>query len=115
MKTNDHKLGAKVGVSAQPQSPVLAVTEPAERALIGDFAPAGLRATAYGAYHLVNGAMALPGAILFGAVWQRLGMTTAFALASIMTAAAAIVLLAVAHGGTGRPGAPGESSATSLR
>lgn len=78
---------------------VLAVTEPAERALIGDFAPGGLRGTAYGAYHLVSGAMALPGALLFGVLWEWFAMQVAFLAAAGMTAAAAVALLIIARPG----------------
>ena len=44
-----------------------AFSEAAERALIGDFAPAAQRATAFGLYHVVVGVLALPGALLEGA------------------------------------------------
>ncbi|PKN42436.1 MAG: hypothetical protein CVU59_13650, partial [Deltaproteobacteria bacterium HGW-Deltaproteobacteria-17] len=44
----------------------LASTEAAERALIGDLAPAAQKATAFGLYHLATGILALPGAVLFG-------------------------------------------------
>lgn len=56
----------------------LAATEGAERALIGDVASSGQQATAYGLYHMVVGLAALPGALLFGALWQWWGEATAF-------------------------------------
>ena len=56
----------------------LAFTEAAERALIGDTAPQAHRATAYGLYHMVAGFAALPGAVLFGALWQWAGVMVAF-------------------------------------
>ncbi|MGH8631908.1 MAG: MFS transporter, partial [Burkholderiales bacterium] len=60
----------------------LAVTEGAERALIGDHAPQTQKGTAFGVYHMVGSAMALPGAVLFGAIWQWAGMIPAFITAA---------------------------------
>ena len=62
-----------------------ACTEGAERALIGDCAPATQKGTAFGIYHLVSGVLALPGAVLFGAIWQNLGQGKAFATAAALT------------------------------
>lgn len=63
----------------------LASTEGAERALIGDRAPAAVRGTAYGLYYMVSGLAALPGAVLFGLIWQTLGASVAFAIAAFVT------------------------------
>jgi len=71
----------------------LAVTEGAERALVGDCAPAEKKATAYGLYHLACGLCALPGALLFGVLWQLLGPRTAFLCAAAVTALAAAALV----------------------
>ena len=71
----------------------LAVTEPAERSLVGDHADAGERGTAFGLYHLASGLMALPGAVLFGMVWERWGSGAAFAAAAVVTAAGATCLV----------------------
>jgi len=73
----------------------LAFTEGAERALIGDYAPAGQKATAYGVYHMISGLLALPGALLFGALWQWLGATTAFLTAAGLTTFSVLVLLVI--------------------
>jgi MFS family permease len=67
----------------------LALTEPAERSLIGDAAPAAVRGTAFGLYHLASGLLVLPGAVLFGLVWERAGSAVAFGLAATITALAA--------------------------
>lgn len=75
----------------------LAFTEGAERALLGDHAPADQRGTVFGLYHLTTGLMALPGAVVFGAVWQGLGMSAAFLLAALLTAISALVLVWLAH------------------
>jgi len=74
----------------------LAVNEAPERSLVGDVAPAGLRGTAFGVYHFVSGLLALPGAVLLGWVWQVQGPPKAFLLAAVLTAIAALSMLALA-------------------
>jgi MFS family permease len=74
----------------------LAMTEPAERALIGDHATAAERGTAFGLYHLTSGLLVLPGAVIFGGLWQALGSATAFAAAAGITALAAALMFALA-------------------
>jgi MFS family permease len=71
----------------------LALTEGAERALVGDCAPAGARASCFGLYHLVVGLAALPGGLLFGLLWQESGATTAFFAAAALTAVAVLIVL----------------------
>jgi MFS family permease len=73
----------------------LAMTEGAERALIGDHAPAAHKATAFGIYHLVSSVMLLPGALLFGLIWEWTGRTTAFVTAAVLTTLSAALLLLV--------------------
>ncbi|MBW1645249.1 MAG: MFS transporter [Deltaproteobacteria bacterium] len=80
----------------------LAFTEGAERALVGDCAPAEQQGTVFGLYHLLNGILVLPGAVLFGAVWQGLGMRSAFTLAAALTALAAATLRWLASGAAPR-------------
>jgi MFS family permease len=79
-------------------SATLAVTEPAERSLIGDHAGASERGTAFGLYHLTSGLLALPGAVIFGLLWQRYGSGTAFATAAAVTALASLLMLAGGRG-----------------
>ena len=59
-------------------SATLAVTEPAERSVIGDHAAAEERGTAFGLYHLASGLLVLPGALALrrdlGALWVRRGI-----------------------------------------
>ena len=74
----------------------LAINEAPERSLVGDVAPAGLRGTAFGVYHFVSGLLALPGAVLLGWVWQVQGPPKAFLLAAVLTAIAALSMLALA-------------------
>jgi MFS-type transporter involved in bile tolerance (Atg22 family) len=71
----------------------LAFTEGAERALVGDFAPAGQKATAYGLYHMTSGLLLLPGAVLFGALWEWFGESIAFFSAAGLTVLSVIILL----------------------
>jgi MFS family permease len=82
-------------------SATLAITEPAERSLIGDHAAEHERGTAYGLYHLASGLLVLPGAVFFGALWQHAGSSVAFAAAAAITAIAAVGLLLLARRGEG--------------
>ena len=79
-------------------SGTLAVTEPVERSLIGDHADERERGTAYGLYHLASGLLVLPGAVLFGALWQGFGSRAAFATAAGITALGAGAMLLLARG-----------------
>ncbi len=63
----------RVWVLFMAYSATLAVTEPAERSVIGDHAAAEERGTAFGLYHLASGLLVLPGAVLFGVIWERFG------------------------------------------
>lgn len=74
-------------------SAALAITEPAERSLIGDHAQAHERGTAYGLYHLASGLLVLPGAVILGTLWERLGSPTAFVAAAAVTLLAAALML----------------------
>ncbi len=71
----------------------LAATEGAERALVGDFTPGHAQGTAFGLYHMTVGLAALPGALLFGGVWQLWGSQAAFLLAATIALAAVWTLL----------------------
>lgn len=71
----------------------LAATEGAERALIGDRTPEQVRGTAFGLYHMIVGLAALPGAVLFGTIWQTFSTASAFALAAAIGAASMLILL----------------------
>ncbi len=82
----------------------LAFTEAAERSLVGESAPPQQRATLFGIYHLVVGVFALPGAMIFGLLWQLLGQQVAFVAAAILTTLAALALVWF-----GRDPAPGSA------
>ena len=81
-----------------------AVTEGAERALIGDVADPQAKGTAFGLYHMTVGLLALPGALWFGIVWQTVNMHTAFALAALMTTLASTWLAYTARRATSTQG-----------
>lgn len=89
--------GPWVAVLFAGYSATLAFTEAAERSLVGDFAPAGLRGTAFGFYHLVSGAFVLPGAVAFGVLWEWQGPPLAFTAAAIVTAIAAAAMTLAAR------------------
>jgi MFS-type transporter involved in bile tolerance (Atg22 family) len=76
----------------------LALTESAERSLVGDVAVPAQRGTAFGWYHLVSGLLLLPGALLFGALWEWAGPAVAFGTAAGVTLVAAGMLLASVRG-----------------
>lgn len=72
----------------------MGLTEGAERAAISDYCGAGERGTAFGWYYLLLGLAAIPGGLLFGALWQELGAGFAFSFAAGLAAAAAVLLRA---------------------
>ena len=69
------------------------LTEGAEKALIADLAPAHLRGSAFGLYHLMIGIGALPASLLFGWVWQVYGDSTAFGMGATLAMAAGLLLM----------------------
>lgn len=70
----------------------LAISEGPERALIGDAAPASQRGTAFGLYHLTYGLLALPGALIFGTLWQFAGRDIAFLTAAALMLTGTLLL-----------------------
>ncbi len=68
------------------------LTEGVEKALVADFAPAYLRGSAFGLYHLIIGIGAFPASLLFGLVWQKLGSTAAFAFGAALALLASVML-----------------------
>ncbi len=71
------------------------LTEGAEKALIADLTPAGLRGTAYGLYNAVLGVGALVASVLFGFVWTRVSPDAAFVMGGALALAAALLLVFV--------------------
>ena len=76
----------------------LAMTESAERSLVGDVARPTQRGTAFGWYHLVSGLLILPGAFIFGSLWEWAGSGVAFGTAAGVTLVAAVMLLVSVRG-----------------
>ncbi len=70
-----------------------ALTEGAERALIADLVPSDRRGTAFGWFYLTVGLSALPGSVLFGVVWDRVGAHAAFLLGAGLATAALLGLV----------------------
>lgn len=74
-----------------------ALTEPVEAALLGDLAPAEQRGALFGAYHLLSGLLLLPGALVFGLVWQYVDKSASFILSATLTVVASLAFLALAR------------------
>jgi MFS family permease len=74
------------------------LTEGAEKALVADLAPAHLRGSAFGLYHLAVGIGAFPASLLFGLVWQAAGPAAAFGMGASLALLAGILLLALPVG-----------------
>jgi MFS family permease len=68
------------------------LTEGPEKALVAGLAPAGLRGSAFGAYHAAIGLAALPASVVFGVVWQGFGAPAAFGMGAAIALAAALLL-----------------------
>lgn len=76
----------------------LAMTESAERSLVGDIAAPAQRGTAFGWYHLMSGLLLLPGALIFGSLWEWAGSSLAFGVAAGVTLVAAAMMLMSVRG-----------------
>jgi len=68
------------------------MTEGTEKALVADLVPRARRGTAFGWYNLAVGVGALPASLIFGAIWDRSGATSAFAFGATLALAAAFLL-----------------------
>ena len=75
-----------------------------ERAFISDIVGSRRRGAAFGLYHGVVGAAALPAGLLMGRVWDRHGPGAAFRVEAVLAIAAALLLGALALGGPLRGG-----------
>ncbi len=69
------------------------LTEGAEKALVADLAPAHLRGSAFGLYHLAIGIGALPASLVFGLVWQKSGPAAAFGMGAGLAMLASMMML----------------------
>jgi MFS family permease len=84
------------------------LTEGVEKALVADLVAPERRGTAFGWYNLAIGLGALPASLLFGALWDRWGSTTAFDFGALLALAAAIGMAFVAPRPHPNPSPKGE-------
>jgi MFS family permease len=68
------------------------LTDGVSRALVSDLAPPHLKATAFGTYYFVVGAVALPASLIAGTLWQILGPISTFLYGAFMAVAAALII-----------------------
>jgi MFS family permease len=80
---------------------VAALTESPERTLVARLAPGGRQGRGFGWYHGSVSAVSLPGAALFGWVYERWGGPTALSISAVVTLVAAAALV-VSSSGWGR-------------
>jgi MFS family permease len=71
------------------------LSEPAERAWIGDLVPAEGRGKSFGIYYLANGLCVLAGTILFGEIYQHIAPKAAFWTGGGLALAAAAAVMIV--------------------
>ncbi len=69
------------------------LTEPVEKALVKELTPKAQHGRAFGAYHAMLGALAIPSGLLTGFLWQQFGPATALGVGSAVAALASLGLL----------------------
>lgn len=69
------------------------LTEPAEKALVRELAPATVRGRAYGFYNFIIGVSAVPAGVLTGWLWQTWSPLVALASGAGFAAAASVALI----------------------
>jgi MFS family permease len=69
------------------------LTEPVEKALIKDLAPATARGRSYGAYNFVVGVMTLPAGVITGALWNAWGGAVALEYGAVCAAIACALIV----------------------
>ena len=73
-------------------------TEGVEKAMVADLVGDERRGTAFGLYNLAFGIAVFPASLIFGLIWTQYGASTAFVVSSMISIAAAILLLTVKTG-----------------
>jgi MFS family permease len=68
------------------------LTEGVEKALVADLVTAERRGTAFGAYHFAIGVSALPASLMFGFVWERFSVLSAFLMGASLAMVAGLLL-----------------------
>ena len=76
-----------------------ALSEGVGKALVADLAPGELRATGFGIFNAVQGAMILPASVIAGVLWSAIAPPAPFWFGAACSASAVVLLLV-----TGRPG-----------
>ena len=79
------------------------LAEGAERAIIADLSDRGARGRAYGLYHGLVGAAALPAGLATGLVWDRWGPAWALGANAAFAAVASAFLFALTFAGPAAP------------
>ena len=69
------------------------LTEPVEKALVKELTPKPQQGRAFGAYHAMLGALAVPSGVLTGFLWQRFGAPWALGLGAVVAAGASVALV----------------------
>ena len=72
-----------------------ALSEGVGKALVADLAPRELRATGFGIFNAVQGAMILPASVIAGVLWSAIAPPAPFWFGAACSAAAVVLLLAV--------------------
>lgn len=75
-----------------------ALTEGVMKAWVADLAPADSRASVFGVFNWVVGVAAFPASVLAGWMWQHYSPAAPFALSSVLSLAAALLLLLMQAG-----------------
>lgn len=74
------------------------LTEPVEKALVKELTPKEQHGRAFGVYHGVLGATAIPSGLLTGFLWQQFGPATALGVGAAVAAISAVLLVRWAEG-----------------
>ena len=69
------------------------LTEPAEKALVKDLVADSSQGRAYGLYHFIIGASAIPAVLLTGSLWERFGAPVALTVGAALAGVSALWLL----------------------
>jgi MFS family permease len=71
------------------------LTEGVEKAFVADMVTDEKRGTAYGFYNLAYGITVLPASLLFGFLWDKFGVETAFGVSAAISVVAAFLLVGI--------------------
>jgi MFS family permease len=77
-----------------------ALSEGVGKALVADLAPSELRATGFGIFNAVQGAMILPASVIAGVLWSAIAPPAPFWFGAVCSTSAVILLLVAVRPGT---------------